>query len=57
MEILFYIFSVILIIALLALLIVPIGYGIKQARNKSNDRCKADNIIINITIKDDSTDF
>ena len=57
MEILFYIFSVILIIALLALLIVPIGYGIKQARNKSNDKCKADKIIINITIKDDSTDF
>ena len=57
MEILFYIFSIILIIALLALLLVPIGYGIKQARNKSKDKCKADNIIINITIKDDSTDF
>lgn len=57
MEFLFYIFTVLLIIALLALLIVPIWYGIKQARNKSNDKCEADNIIVNITIKDDSTDF
>ena len=57
MEFLFYIFTVLLIIALLALLIVPIWYGIKHARNKSNDKCEADNIIVNITIKDDSTDF
>ena len=55
MEILFYIFAVLLIIALLALLVVPIWYGIKQARNKSNDKCVSSNIII-INIKDDSKD-
>ena len=57
MEILFYIFAVLLIIALLALLVVPIWYGIKQARNKSNDKCVSSNIvIINIKNKDDSKD-
>lgn len=56
MEILFYIFAVLLIIALLALLVVPIGYGIKQARNKSNDKCVSSNIVINIKIKNDSKD-
>ena len=57
MEILFYIFAVLLIVALLALLVVPIWYGIKQARNKSNDKCVSSNIvIINIKNKDDSKD-
>ena len=55
MEILFYIFAVLLIIALLALLVVPIWYGIKQARNKSNDKCVSSNIVI-INIKNDSKD-
>lgn len=45
MEILFYIFAILLIIALLALLVVPIWYGIKQARNKSNDKCVFSNIV------------
>ena len=45
MEILFYIFAVLLIVALLALLVVPIWYGIKQARNKSNDKCVSSNIV------------
>lgn len=45
MEILFYIFAILLIIALLALLVVPIWYGIKQARNKSNDKCVSSNIV------------
>ena len=56
MEILFYIFAVLLIIALLALLVVPIWHGIKQARNKSNDKCVSSNIVINIKIKNDSKD-
>lgn len=51
MEILYYIFAILLIIALLALLVVPIWYGIKQARNKSND---SKTTVINIVITEES---
>lgn len=51
MEILFWIFTILLIVALLALLIVPIWNGIKQARTKPNDN---KNIVINIVITEDS---
>ena len=50
MEILFWIFTILLIVSLLALLIVPIWYGIKQARSKSNDHCESHSV--NITIID-----
>ena len=49
MEILFYIVSILLIVALLALLVVPIWYGIKQAKNKS-----IDSKVVNIVITEDS---
>lgn len=51
MEILYYIFAILLIIALFALLVVPIWYGIKQARNKSND---SKTTVINIVITEES---
>lgn len=51
MKILFYILAILLIIALLALLVVPIWYGIKQARNKPSD---SQTTVINIVITEES---
>ena len=50
MEILFYIVSIVIIVALLALLVVPIWHGIKQARTKPNDN---KTIVVNIVITEE----
>ena len=53
MEILFYIVSIVIIVALLALLVVPIWHGIKQARTKPNDN---KTIVVNIVITEEEED-
>lgn len=54
MEIIFYyIVSIVIIVALLALLVVPIWHGIKQARTKPNDN---KTIVVNIVITEEEED-